>query len=223
MGQKVIIRFWWESGLSSASRNHLTTFCRRFVHYACLRLCSAIVHFNGNNCLYFVSYWLRSACADRIDYITNFCSMIKLLHEFKNSSYWNRNIQAFDYVSAGKKKNEVCWTSIHNKNWTFACVLYAHSQFLCSLVRFDLANRGVRQPVQPHTSTACIWQDISAASFCTCKLLWRSDERVLLRCFNAQPVIFAVMNCCVLALSLFSCDILTCSADSLYSVHWHIN
>jgi len=40
MGQKVIIRFWWES----ASRNHLTTFCIPFVHYACLRLCSAIVH-----------------------------------------------------------------------------------------------------------------------------------------------------------------------------------
>jgi len=36
MGQEVIIRFWWESGLSSACRNHLTTFCRRFVHYACL-------------------------------------------------------------------------------------------------------------------------------------------------------------------------------------------
>jgi len=29
MGLKVIIRFWWESGLSSASRNHLTAFCRR--------------------------------------------------------------------------------------------------------------------------------------------------------------------------------------------------
>jgi len=28
--------FWWESGLSSASRNHLTTFCTPFVHYACL-------------------------------------------------------------------------------------------------------------------------------------------------------------------------------------------
>jgi len=26
MGQKVIISFWWESGLSSASRNHPTTF-----------------------------------------------------------------------------------------------------------------------------------------------------------------------------------------------------
>ena len=56
MGQKAIIRFWCESGLSSASRNHLTTFCRPFVHYACLRLCSAIVHFIENNCLYFVCY-----------------------------------------------------------------------------------------------------------------------------------------------------------------------
>jgi len=25
----------------------------------------------------------------------------------------------------------------------FSCVLYAHPQFLCSLARFDLANRGV--------------------------------------------------------------------------------
>jgi len=32
MGQKVRIRFWWESGLSSVSRNHLTNFCRPFVH-----------------------------------------------------------------------------------------------------------------------------------------------------------------------------------------------
>jgi len=30
MRQKVIIRFWWESGLSSASRNHLTTFLQTF-------------------------------------------------------------------------------------------------------------------------------------------------------------------------------------------------
>ena len=36
MGQNVIIRFWWKSGLLSASRNHLTTFCRPFVHYAYL-------------------------------------------------------------------------------------------------------------------------------------------------------------------------------------------
>jgi len=53
-GQKVIFRFWGESPLSYASRNHLTTFCRPYVHYACLRLCSAIVHFIRNNCLYFI-------------------------------------------------------------------------------------------------------------------------------------------------------------------------
>jgi len=51
MGQKVIIRFWWESGLSSASRNYLPIFCRPFVHNACLRLCSAKVQFIQNNCL----------------------------------------------------------------------------------------------------------------------------------------------------------------------------
>jgi len=37
MGQKVIIMFWWEFGLSSASRNHFTTFCRPSIHYACSR------------------------------------------------------------------------------------------------------------------------------------------------------------------------------------------
>jgi len=52
MVQKVIIRFWWESELSSAFRNHLTTFCRPFVHYACLRLCSAIVDFIPNSFTY---------------------------------------------------------------------------------------------------------------------------------------------------------------------------
>jgi len=36
--------------------------------------------------------------------------------------------------------------------------------------------------------------------------------------FETQPDIFAVMNCCVVALSLFSFDIVTWSADSFYSV-----
>jgi len=70
--------------------------------------------------------------------------------------------------------------------------------------------------------SAHIQQDISAASFCSCKLFWPSGECVLLPCFNMQPDIFAVMNCCVVALSLFSSDILTWSADSLYSVQRHI-
>jgi len=48
---------------------------------------------------------LISTRADSIDYVTNLCSMIELLHEFKNSSFQNRSIQAFDNVSAGKKEN----------------------------------------------------------------------------------------------------------------------
>jgi len=34
----------------------------------------------------FCLLWLISASADRIGYVTNFCSMIELLHELKNSS-----------------------------------------------------------------------------------------------------------------------------------------
>jgi len=56
MGENVIIRFWWESGLS---RDHLTIFCISFVHYACLRLCSAMVHCIRNNCLFYL-LWLSS-------------------------------------------------------------------------------------------------------------------------------------------------------------------
>jgi len=56
MGQRVIIRFWWEPWLSSACRNHLITFCEPFAHYACLRLCSATVHFIQNKCVCSVCY-----------------------------------------------------------------------------------------------------------------------------------------------------------------------
>ena len=41
------------------------------------------------------------------------------------------------------------------------------------------------------------------------------DECDLLPCFNAKPDIFAVMNCCVVALGVFSSDILTWRADNL--------
>jgi len=33
----------------------------------------------------FCLLWLISACADCIGYVTNFCSMIELLHELKNN------------------------------------------------------------------------------------------------------------------------------------------
>jgi len=59
---------------------------------------------------------------------------------------------------------------------------------LCSLARFDLANRcAPANPAAHLCSTARTRRDIRAASFCSCKLLWRSDECVLLPFFNTQP------------------------------------
>ena len=96
---------------------------------------------------------LISASGDCIGYITNLCSMIKLLHELKNSSFQHRSIQVFDNVSVGKKENwKFAGLLYITKNLRFSYILYAHSQFFCSLVRFDLANQDVRQPVQQHSS-----------------------------------------------------------------------
>ena len=41
------------------------------------------------------------------------------------------------------------------------------------LGRFDLANHGMRQPVQPHTCARLLVfnKTLNAASFCSCKLL----------------------------------------------------
>ena len=79
------------------------------------------------------------------------------------------------------------WTSIHHKKQTFSCVLYVHSQFLCSLVKFDLANQGVRQPVQPHT--------FNAQLLVFDETLAQSD--------------FAVVNCFDVVVSVFHSPILT--------------
>jgi len=81
------------------------------------------------------------------------------------------------------------WTSIDHKKQTFSCVLYAHSQFLCSLVKFDLANHGLRQPVQPHTFNA---------------------QLPVFKETLAQPR-FAVVNCSDVVVSVFHSPILTCS------------
>ena len=61
-------------------------FCRPFVHYACFK----IVFHNSSLypkqlCLFYL-LCLINACADHIGCITNFCIMIKLLHELKNNS-----------------------------------------------------------------------------------------------------------------------------------------
>jgi len=83
MGQKVIIRFWWESGLSSVqkpSHHFLQTFRP-------LRMIKIVFR---DSSLYpkqlplFYLLWRISATTNRIGYTTNFCSM---LNELKNSSF----------------------------------------------------------------------------------------------------------------------------------------
>ena len=64
----------------------------------------------------------------------------------------------------------------------------------------------------PHTFCLLICQlkaKIVVVNALTC------DECFLLPCLNAQPDSFAVMNCCVVALRVFSSDILTWGADIL--------
>ena len=85
MGQRVIILFWRESGLSSLSRNHLTNFCWSFVYYArdCVppwfTLSETVVFIlsakaDQRKCL---PHWL----------ITNLYSTIELLYELTNSGF----------------------------------------------------------------------------------------------------------------------------------------
>jgi len=65
----------------------------------------AIVHFIRNNCL-FCLLWLISARADRIGYITKFCSMVELLHELQTAIF---NREAFRHLimsQQGKSKTK---------------------------------------------------------------------------------------------------------------------
>jgi len=153
---------------------------------------------------------------------------------------------------------------------------------VCSLARFDLANRGMRQstqhtyarllafdetgaelggfhcppkilpglpkffrslsesPTQTIDSSPCCktghssappkWKclapplrrDIGAAWLGSCKLLWRSEECVLLPCFNVQPDIFAVMNGCRSVEFIFLRYPNVERWYNLYSVQWRI-
>jgi len=86
MGQKVIIRFWGESGLSSASMEPSHHFLQILRTHRTLLMFKIVF---GDSPLYpkqlslFCLLWPISAWADRYGYISNFCIMI---HELKNSS-----------------------------------------------------------------------------------------------------------------------------------------
>jgi len=93
----------------------------------------------------FCLLWMISASADRIGCITSFWRTIELLHELKKAVV---NIEASRHlinVSAGKKENQKFAGHLYiTNNRKFSCVLHAHFQFLYSLARYNLANRGVR-------------------------------------------------------------------------------
>jgi len=60
-------------------------------------------------------------------------------------------------------------------------------------------------------SIAALWRAICAAwCFYSCELHCRSVECVSLHCFNAQPYIFAVVNCSDISLTLSAFSLLAC-------------
>jgi len=69
MGQKVIIKFWWESGLSSASRNHLTNFSDLLSTTHVLQIVFRGSSLYPKQLSLFCPLWLISASPDRIGYV----------------------------------------------------------------------------------------------------------------------------------------------------------
>jgi len=98
MGQKVIIRFWWKSGLSSASRNHLTTFCRPFVPRAYARGLGWVQSPHGFD-------MLQKPYLHKGDYLFSHSFCLLICHLNANTTEWicmqfSRNI-----VNAPKSNN----------------------------------------------------------------------------------------------------------------------
>jgi len=98
-----MIKLWWESWLSSASRNHLN-FLKTFLPLRMFKIVFRDSSLYPKQLSLFCLLWLSSASADRIDYITTFCSVIKLLYELKRAVV---KIEAFRHLimsQQGKRK-----------------------------------------------------------------------------------------------------------------------
>jgi len=106
MSQKVIITFWWEFGLSSASRNHLTTFLQTFRPLHLFKIVLRDSSLYPKQWSLFCLLRLISASADRNGYISNFCSMIGLLHELKNSFFNREAFRILIMSQQGKRKTK---------------------------------------------------------------------------------------------------------------------
>ena len=173
MGQKVIITFLRESGLSSRYKNHLITFCRPFVYQAMHVYDCVPRQFTSSEKLHlFCLLRLISASADRIR-PANFCSMIELLHELKTAVV---NIEGFRHLlclSRKKRKLKVGWISINNNKIESFLAYFMRILNSCVAQQDSVFQTGAcdSQSTRTLCSTARIRQDSSGASFFRCKLL----------------------------------------------------
>jgi len=132
MGQKLIIRFLWESGLLSASRNH-HHFLQTFRPLRMFKIVFRDSSLYPKQLSLFCLIMLISASADRIMATLP----ISVAYELKNSSC---NIEAFRHMimfQQGKRKTKFAGF-LYTKNRKFSYVLCAHSQFLRSLAGFHV-------------------------------------------------------------------------------------
>jgi len=75
---------------------------------------------------------------------------------------------------------------------------------LCSLAKFDLANRVMRQPVQPHTyARLLVFNESLAQSHFAVVNCYDAVMSVFYSPFSTGSQNFAVMNSCVVALNYF--------------------
>jgi len=107
----------------------------------------------------------------------------------KTRFFWKNNPPAclflFRFFFFFKRTGFVLLKKHENPKRKFSCVLYAHSQLLCSLASFKLSTLSVRHPRRIHS------------------------DRLLFDETFTQPCIFAVVNCADVALSVFYSPVLT--------------
>jgi len=134
------------------------------------------------------------------------------------------NIEAFRHLTISRQGKRKTKSLLDLHTWQTTKVLL---RILCAFSVLVLFSK-IRSwkpgcaPFQPHICARLLVFDETLGQPVFAVLNYSVVGWVLLPWFKTQPNIFAVMNCCVIALNVFSSDILTWSAHSLYSVQWPI-
>jgi len=109
---------------------------------------------------------------------------------------------------------------LYKKTKVLLRTICAFSIHVYSLERFDLADGDVRQPVQPRIYVRLLVFDETSVQphFAVVNCSGVVMSVFYIPVLTRSLILFASMNWCVKALSVFSSDILTLRADSLYCV-----